>query len=262
MTDLRNEKQELTGFLGVAYDLTERKKIENMKSEFISTVSHELRTPLTSIHGALDLLAAGVAGELQPDVRTLLDIANEDCNRLVRLVNDILDAEKIASGNMRFDMAVQPLRPLLDQAIAATQAYAAQYGVSFALEADAGCRVRADADRIIQVMINLLSNAAKYSHFGTIVRVRLTETEGGVRVSVIDRGEGIPDEFHDRIFQRFAQADGSDSRKKSGTGLGLSICKAIIEKHRGHISFRSTPGVGSEFYFELPVVEASREIAA
>jgi signal transduction histidine kinase len=163
---------------------------------------------------------------------------------------------------MRFDMAVQPLRPLLDQAIAATQAYAAQYGVSFALEVDVECRVRADADRIIQVMINLLSNAAKYSHFGTIVRVRLAETEGEVRVSVIDRGEGIPEEFHDRIFQRFAQADGSDSRKKSGTGLGLSICKAIIEKHRGHISFRSTPGVGSEFYFELPVVEESREIAA
>lgn len=263
VTGLRNDRQELTGFLGVAYDLTERKKIESMKSEFISTVSHELRTPLTAIHGALDLLAAGVVGEIQPDIRTLLDIANEDCNRLVRLVNDILDAEKIESGNMHFHMVEQNLRPQIERAVFATQPYADQYHVRFALPGDeADCLVKIDADRIVQVLINLLSNAAKYSPPGGVVEIRVMQEAGRVRVAVIDHGEGVPEKFHDRIFQKFAQADSSDSRKKGGTGLGLSICKAIIEKHFGYIDFRSTPGAGSEFFFELNLVAAKQAEAA
>jgi PAS domain S-box-containing protein len=262
VTGLWNDRRELTGFLGVAYDLTERKKIEAMKNEFISTVSHELRTPLTSILGALDLLLAGAVGRLQPEMRQLLDIANDDCNRLVRLINDILDTDKIESGNMRFNLVRQRLAPLVERAVSGTQSFAAQFEVRLEVDIANDAIVNADSDRIIQVLVNLLSNAVKYSSPHSTVLVRLARHEGLARVSVIDRGEGIPEEFHDRIFDKFAQADSSDTRSKGGTGLGLSICKAIIERHRGHIDFHSVPGEGTEFHFDLPVIDVPAMAAA
>ncbi|HZW13984.1 MAG TPA: PAS domain S-box protein [Noviherbaspirillum sp.] len=250
---LVNERGEVYGVCGVGTDITLRKQAEQFKNEFISTVSHELRTPLTSIRGSLGLLIGGVAGDMPERAKTLLDIAHNNCERLVRLINDILDIEKIESGHMRFDMSTQHLLPLVEQAIAATRDYAAQFDVTFELQADAAdAVVNADGDRIVQVIVNLLSNAAKFSPHGSRVQLRLAHHAGGVRLSVIDRGPGISEEFRPRIFQKFAQADSSNTRQKGGTGLGLSISRAIIERHHGSIGFHSMPGKGTEFYFDLP----------
>ncbi|SHH54040.1 PAS domain S-box protein [Massilia sp. CF038] len=252
-----DERHELAGFVGIAQDLSERKKIEQLKNEFISTLSHELRTPLTSIRGSLGLLAGGAAGEIPPKAHTLLDVANKNCDRLVRLINDILDVEKIESGSMRFDAVVQPLLPLVEQAVAATTAYANNYQVSFDVRSDRGdIYVAVDADRLTQVIVNLLSNASKFAPSGDVVEVRLRRRQHSVRLSVIDHGVGIPDAFRDRIFQKFAQADGTDKRAKGGTGLGLNITKAIVEKHCGTIDFISEPGIRTEFYFDLPLASA------
>jgi len=257
ITGVWGEDGQLTGFVGIAHDLSERKRVEQMKDEFIATLSHELRTPLTSIRGSLGLLAGGAAGEMPAVARNLLDIANKNCDRLVRLINDILDVEKVESGTMRFDAEVQTLLPLVEHAVAATHAYASQFHVSFDLRFEPGDMfVSVDADRLLQVIINLLSNAAKFAPTGDVVEVRLKRVPGCARLSVTDRGVGIPRQFHDRIFQKFAQADASDSRQKGGTGLGLNISKAIIERHGGRIGFESDPGVLTEFYFELPLVAA------
>jgi PAS domain S-box-containing protein len=239
------------------HDISERKRVERMKAEFVSTVSHELRTPLTAICGSLGLLSNGAAGALPPTAQSLLEIANKSSERLGRLVNDILDIETIAAGTMEFDLREQSLLALLRQAIESTQGYAAPLGVTLELAADSvDARVSVDADRITQVALNLLSNAAKFSPSGGTVTVRSVLADERVRVSVIDRGEGMPESFRSRIFGRFAQVDSSDSRRKGGTGLGLAICKSIVEQHGGAIDYRSTVGAGSEFFFELPLAEA------
>ena len=253
VTAVLDEGGSLSGFLGIAYDLTERKKLEQIKNEFISTVSHELRTPLTSIRGSLGLLVSGAVGEIPQRAQSLLGIANNNCERLVRLINDILDIEKIESGNMRFNKLGQRILPLIEHAIQATQPYADQFCVKFVLQADCIDHfVSVDADRISQVIVNLLSNAAKFSPTGSNVDVKLEQIAGFVRTTVIDHGSGIAPEFQSRIFQKFAQADSSDTRQKGGTGLGLSISKAIVEKHNGKIDFETEAGVGTAFYFELP----------
>jgi len=249
-----DEERKVAGFVGIAQDLSERKKIEQLKQEFISTLSHELRTPLTSIRGSLGLLAGGAAGAVPPKAQMLLEVANKNCDRLVRLINDILDVEKIESGTMRFDAVVQPLLPLVEQAVAATTAYASQYQVSFDVRAERDdVYVAVDADRLTQVIVNLLSNASKFAPPGDVIDVRLRRRAHTVRLSVIDHGIGIPPAFHDRIFQKFAQADAADNRAKGGTGLGLNITKAIVEKHGGTIDFISEPGIRTEFYFDLPL---------
>lgn len=253
ITALYDGNHEVSGYLGIAWDLTERKRIEHMKTEFISTVSHELRTPLTSIRGALGLLASGAVGPVAPRAQQMLDIAKNNCERLVRLINDILDIEKIESGNMRFDMNSQALQPLIAQAIGMTQGYATQYQVHLrevALPQDV--QVVVDSDRFLQVLVNLLSNACKFSRPGGEVVVSTTLQGLRVRVAVQDQGAGIADEFRSRIFQKFAQSDSSDTRSKGGTGLGLNISKSIMEHMQGAIAFDSTPGVGSTFYIELP----------
>ena len=247
-----NGNLRLTVFLR---DITELKRIDRMKSEFISTASHELRTPLTAIYASLDMLHSGMAGELPPDVKELLSISHNSAGRLVRLINDVLDVEQIESRSMFYDKVVQPLLPLVEQAITATQSYADQYQVKFELSSGStDAPVRVDADRVIQVLVNLLSNAAKFSPAGgAVVSVNLRQLPDCTRVSVTDSGSGIPGTFRDRIFQRFAQVDSSDRRQKGGSGLGLYLCKSIIESHQGTIDFFSDPGKGCEFYFDLPL---------
>ncbi|MBI3856756.1 MAG: response regulator [Planctomycetes bacterium] len=237
----------------VVRDISKRKEIERMKDEFVSAVSHELRTPLTSIQGSLGLVAGGVTGALSATAKPLIDIAYKNCGRLVLLINDILDSEKIAAGKMKFVLKEQELGPLLDQAIEANRGFGAQYGVRFELgKTVPGAKVEVDADRIIQVLTNLLSNAAKFSPSGEVITVSARRELGRIRVAVTDHGPGIPPEFRSRIFQKFSQADSSDRRAKGGTGLGLSISKAIAEKHSGSLSFVSEVGKGTTFVMDLP----------
>lgn len=240
---------------GTVQDVTERLRIERMKTEFISTVSHELRTPLTSIHGALGLIAGGVTGELPAQAKALVDIAHKNSERLILLVNDILDMEKIESGKMHFNLKSVELVPLVEQALEANRAYAEQFKVSYEFECtQAVPATLVDVDRFMQVLANFLSNAAKFSPAGGVVSVAVQTCEHYVRASVTDRGQGIPASFHGKIFQKFSQADSSDTRSKGGTGLGLSITKALVEGMGGQIGFTSESGVGTTFFAEFPVV--------
>lgn len=241
-------------FSAFLHDISQRKEVERMKDEFISTVSHELRTPLTAIYGSLDLLDSGMAGPLPPEAKQLLAISHESTERLIRLINDLLDLEKISSGKMEYRLQPQPLVPLVEQALRDTGAYAESLQARLVLQQEAQPVVDADADRIVQVCVNLLSNAIKFSPAPGQVEVLVQEREGWARVSVVDHGPGVPPEFKDRVFERFAQADGSDRRIKGGTGLGLAICRSIVEAHGGRLGFTSEPGVRTEFFFELPAV--------
>jgi signal transduction histidine kinase len=233
--------------------LHEQRRLERLKNEFISVVSHELRTPLTSIHGALGLITTGLGGELPPGASHLLDIAYRNSQRLVRLINDILDLQKIESGSMAFHLRPVDMRSLLQQAIEANQAYAQGLGVGLALvDTPPSLRVQGDPDRLMQVMTNLLSNAAKFSPPGESVQVSARREGPSVRVVVRDCGPGIPEPFKARIFEKFAQADASTTRDKGGTGLGLSITKAIVERLGGTIGFESQPTQGTAFHVDLP----------
>jgi PAS domain S-box-containing protein len=237
----------------VARDIEEQKRISQMKNDFVSMVSHELRTPLTSIRGSLGLIAGGIAGELPEKARSLVEIATKNCERLVRLINDILDVEKIESGKMGFRFLPVELAPLLEQASESNRAYAGGYGVELRIAVvAAGARVWGDPDRLLQVVTNLISNAVKFSPRGGVVEITTARGIGDVRVSVTDHGRGITPEFRARIFEKFAQSDSSSTRERGGTGLGLSISRAIVERHHGRIGFTSEPGVATTFYFDLP----------
>ncbi len=250
---LTDASGEIVGEVGTLSDITERKAVERLKNEFVSTVSHELRTPLTSIVGSLGLIMGGAAGAVSLQARAMLDIAHKNSERLVLLINDILDIEKIESGKMVFHFKPLDLLTVVEQAVEANRGYAEKLGVSFKLvERVNDATVNADDNRLIQALNNLLSNAAKFTPRNATVDVTVTRRDNTFRVSVRDKGPGVSEEFRKRIFQRFAQADSSDTRQKGGTGLGLSISKVIVEKHGGHIGFESEIGKGATFYFELP----------
>ncbi len=233
----------------------ERKRLEQMKDEFVSSVSHELRTPLTSISGSLGLLVGKAAGELPPLVADLIAIAHSNCQRLVRLVNDILDIEKMESGQVIYRFEPVAVRPLVEQSVEANRGYAEGFGVGICLDEGCDdCNVRADADRLSQVVTNLLSNAIKFSPRGNEVAVAIVNETDLVRISVRDHGPGISNDFKDRIFERFAQADATNTREKGGTGLGLSIVKQILERLGGEVGFKNAADGGAIFFIELPLM--------
>ncbi|MBM3570125.1 MAG: hypothetical protein FJX46_15375 [Alphaproteobacteria bacterium] len=226
------------------------------KSEFISTVSHELRTPLTSIRGALGLIAGGTAGALEPRLKQMVEVASRNASRLSTLVNDILDLQKIEAGQFDFSPTPIDLDSLVRQAVEGAADYGRQFNVGYVVTENApGLKVKADAERIIQVLNNLLSNAAKFSNPGQTVEIAVACKGAQARVAVTDHGQGIPPEFHGQVFNRFAQADSSDTRKFGGTGLGLAISKAIIDAHGGSIGFESQLGLGTKFWIELGLAD-------
>ncbi len=231
----------------------ERKRLERIKDEFVATVSHELRTPLTSIAGALGLLTSNAVGKLPDPASRLLTIAYTNSQRLIRLLNDILDIEKMESGKAVFNFKRVELRPLIEQTIEAILGFAKDYNVRIRLDsAPAAVDVRADPDRLAQVVTNLLSNAIKFSPPGEEVVVAVETRNETARISVRDHGHGVPDEFKPYIFEKFRQADATDARQKGGTGLGLSIVKQIVTRLGGTVDFADAPGGGAIFYVDLP----------
>ncbi len=237
-------------------DVSERKRVEQMKSEFLSTVSHELRTPLTAIAGSLGLLAGGALGSFSDEVQQMLGIAYKNSQHLSFLINDLLDMEKLLAGKMALNLQTQPLMPLVEMAVRENQSFADQFPVLLAVTERADrVLVSVDTERLHQVLTNLLSNAAKYSPtFGT-VRVRVSVRGAWVRVAVEDDGQGVPEEFRPHIFQKFSQADPSDTRRLKGTGLGLAITRELVERMGGRIGFHSVVGKGATFHVELPLMQ-------
>ncbi|MGZ5867880.1 MAG: PAS domain S-box protein, partial [Xanthobacteraceae bacterium] len=239
--------------LSVVVDISERKRMDRLKDEFVATVSHELRTPLTSIAGSLGLLVGGAAGRLPEPAMRLTAIAQNNSERLVRLINDILDIEKLESGQSVFNFKRVELRSTIEQAIEAMRAFADSHNVTVKLDESAvGDCVRADPDRLAQVVTNLLSNAIKFSPPNGVVEVTIETKGSSLRFKVRDHGAGIPHEFKPRIFEKFAQADTTDARQLGGTGLGLSIVKEIVTRLGGTVGFEDAPGGGTIFFVQLP----------
>ncbi len=239
-------------------DMTERKQIERMKDEFISVVSHELRTPLTSIHGSLGMLASGLLPTDSEQGKRLLQIATDSTERLVRLINDILDIERIESGKAKMEPEICNIVDLIAQAVNVMQPLADKAGVQL-LISDVSGQVWADCDRIVQTLTNLLSNAIKFSSPGSTVWLGVQHQGDEVLLTVKDTGRGIPADKLETIFERFQQVDSSDSRNHDGTGLGLAICKSIMQQHGGRIWAESVLGEGSTFYVTLPLIRTCQK---
>ncbi len=245
---------EVLGGVAIIEDITEEKRIERMKDEFISTVSHELRTPLTAIQGSIGLISNGFRQELPEKVSRLATIAYRNTERLLLLVDDILSIEKIAAGKMHIELQPLCVMDFLGQALQVHAGLAKQYQVEFKLtERDDTAQVLADPNRLMQALGNLLSNAAKFSPSGATVEIGAQRRGDHVRIFVRDHGPGIADSFRDQIFTRFAQYDASDTRRAGGTGLGLHIAKSLVEMHRGQIGFDSRAGAGSTFHITMPL---------
>lgn len=248
-------------FVAQIQDITEQRQLERMKREFVAVVSHELRTPLTSINGALALLAGGALGEMPAAMNDMLGLARRNAERLGRLIDDLLDLEKLAADKLAFNMHPQALRPLLDDALASNRGYADSFGARLTLCGEGEASVSVDALRFGQVMANLLSNAIKFSPPQGTVEIRYALEEAGVRIEVADQGPGIPADFRHRVFQHFAQAEAGDTRSPGGTGLGLAISKQLVEHMQGRIGFDSVLDQGTTFWFWLPRQPADPEEA-
>ncbi|MFL5355093.1 ATP-binding protein [Archangium sp.] len=255
LTVLRVRTDGPARFTSYVRDITERKEVERLKNEFVSTVSHELRTPLTSIRGSLGLLEGGILGELPPQAQDMVRIARTNTERLIRLINDILDLEKIESGKLELKLQPVETAEVIEATFTGVQVTADAARVRLRAQAEGAGPVRADRDRLIQVLTNLVSNAIKFSPPDHQVEVRAArDARGQVRFSVVDQGPGIPLDKRSRLFGKFQQLDSSDTRSKGGTGLGLAISQAIIEQHGGRIEVHSEPGQGATFTFSLPAL--------
>jgi PAS domain S-box-containing protein len=253
VTPLVNADAQLLAVIAQGRDITAQLEAERMKKEFTSTLSHELRTPLTSIIGSLQLINAGVLGEVPKDVTELTEVAERNGQRLLDLINDILDIEKIESGKLTLNPEPIRLDELVREAIVLNKGFGDRFKVRFQPRGELSAeQVTGDHKRLLQIMTNLLSNAAKFSPEGGLVEISTVPASNGLRVEVHDRGPGIPEAFRARMFGRFNQADSTTSRQKGGTGLGLAICKRLVEMMQGHIGFQDRDGGGTTFWFELP----------
>jgi PAS domain S-box-containing protein len=249
--------------VAVFSDITEREKVEQIKDQFLSTVSHELRTPLTSIVGSLGLLNAGVGGELPTQARHLAEIAENNANRLIRIVNDILDAEKLQSGQMTFANVPLDLRDVIATAAEGMSGLAATKTIAIEKHGpDQALTVRGDSERLVQVVNNLISNAIKFSPAQSRIDISVVQLANQARVSIADQGPGIPLELRERLFSRFAQASGAPASGVSGTGLGLSIARDIVQHHGGTIGFSDSESGGTVFSFDLPLLVTTGHIEA
>jgi PAS domain S-box-containing protein len=261
VSTVRDERGRPSHVVGIFEDITRRRDAERAKEEFVSIVGHELRTPLTSIRGSLGLLAGGLLGELPEEAMSMVALAVANTDRLVRLVNDILDIERMDSGHLPLERAPVGVGDLVRQSAQALQGTTEDAGVQLRIDVEE-LTVCADADRIVQTLVNLVGNAIKFSPRGGCVTVAVVPGEGCARFAVTDNGRGIPADQLDSIFERFNQVDASDAREKGGSGLGLAIARGIVESHGGHLWAESTPGEGSSFCFTLPLAGANAPCSA
>jgi PAS domain S-box-containing protein len=257
---MRDEAGTPQMLVGAIEDITRRKAAERTKDEFISVVGHELRTPLTSIRGSLGLLQGGVVGDVSGEAKDMIDTAVVNADRLVRLINDVLDLERMESGRIQLRRAPGAARELVEQALDVVGAIAAAAGIELRSEVP-DLQVDADADRIVQTLTNLLANAVKFSVAGQAVEVDVWAGDGRAHFAVLDHGRGIPSDQLDSIFERFNQVDASDAREKGGTGLGLAIAQQIVEGHGGQIWAESNHECGTRIQFTLPLVAVPAEVA-
>ncbi len=253
---LRDEDGVPRQVIGVLKDITTRKEAEQVKDEFISVVGHELRTPLTSIRGSLGLLEGGVFGELPEEAESMVALAVTNTDRLVRLINDMLDIERMDAGHLELELAPVKASELVADAVQIVQMPATQAGVTLVADIQEDLTVSVDSDRILQVLVNLLGNAIKFSPRSSTVTTSVATEHGRALFSVTDVGRGIPADRRESIFERFRQVDSSDAREKGGSGLGLAIARNIVEHHGGAMRVRSEVGRGSTFAFTLPLLDA------
>lgn len=243
-------------FISVLRDTTERAELERARLESVSVISHELRTPLTSIKGALRLLQSGALGTMSEKAAPVLDIADRNSDRLLLVVNDILDLEKIRAGKVEFDLKRKDIVAFLREAIEMNKGYADEHGVNIELKTELKeTWANIETDRLMQVMSNLISNAAKYSPAGDTITVELYREGKYLRIGVADNGPGIAESDRGSVFESFRQLESPDGVKRIGTGLGLAICKTIVKSHGGRIDYTSKVGVGSNFFIELPSLD-------
>lgn len=238
-------------------DITERKRVEQLKNDFVSTVSHELRTPLTSIKGSLGLVLGGMTGTLPPETHAMLEIASHNCERLLHIINDILDVQKMETGKLTCDLKPLAVKPFIEQAVADNMAYGRQHQVEFQIQEAVNdtILINADEKRLMQAVSNLLSNAAKFSSIQSQVDIRTQVHHNRVRISVQDYGCGIPESFRPKLFQKFSQANSASDRQFGGSGLGLVITRNIIQQHLGQLDYQTRTGQGTLFYIDLPLLD-------
>ncbi len=249
---LRDGTGKIIGRVFLFHDISREKAIDRMKSEFISIASHELRTPMTSIKGSVDLILSGFAGDITADSQELLEIAQKSCDRLIRLINDILDLSKIEAGQVKLNLARMDMLDIVHRSVRGVKQLADQAEVELKIEHSNGLpQVEVDKDRIEQVVTNLLSNAIKFAPSKSTVRVELAPIEGWLQCSVIDQGCGISEKDLPKGFGKFQQVG---EKRKGGTGLGLAITQALVQEHHGKIWVESEINVGTRFIFRLPGV--------
>lgn len=241
----------------IIQDITERRRIDQMKNQFVSMVSHELRTPLTAISGALGLLNGGALGAIPDPMQAMLQIASDNSEKLKQLINDLLDIDKLVAGKMQFELRDCSVRELLTQSVRHNQPYADKFHTRIVLEPGPDATLLLDPMRFHQIMANLLSNAAKFSPAGSVILLRTELQQQRLRISVQDQGPGIPEHFRAQIFEKFSQADAADARQRGGTGLGLAIVKELTNRLGGDIGFDSETGKGSCFYLDFTLADST-----